>query len=192
MEPESLVPGEPRRLQTYQEVRQGLTDLQWAFAEAYVENGGEAKAAAKAAGYSTGDLAKRGYENLERPKVRAAIRYLLHLAGISTEHVIAQLLDVAQNSRLDNVMRVQDGRLVPDFERAEELGALKHIKKIKRGQFGVEIEMYDRARALVKLAAMIERTQEREKDELGTAAEQLEGVGLSIGTLQILNLYESP
>lgn len=177
------------------QLRADCTDLQWAFAEAYVSCGGCSREAATKAGYQ-GTVATRdrlACRNLEKPHVRRAIGYFIWQKGISIDHALALLADVVRGARMDHFIDVDSrGGFRVNLEKAQKRGALKHIKKLKHTEYGVEVELFSRMDALKALSgilqkAIIHREQEERLSKTG-AEESLRQAGVSEQTLNVLNI----
>ena len=177
-----------------QQLRSECTDLQWGFAEAYVTQGGCGRRAAEAAGYkgTVNNFDRVACDNLHKPHVRRAIGYFIWQKGISIEHTLALLADVIRGARMDNFIDVDsEGRHRVNLKKAKDRGALQYIKKLKRTQYGLELELHDRMDAIKSLAGILQRAIiHRDEQERATrgVSEQLKGVGISQQTLTVLNL----
>ncbi len=79
---------------------EGLSDMQAAFVEAYIANGGQQTEAARAAGYSQPDL--RAYELMRHERVQAAISAALRPRLGKIGHLAATLIDRELQTALDN------------------------------------------------------------------------------------------
>jgi hypothetical protein len=79
----------------------GLTDLQSAFIDAFIQNGGRAGEAAVTAGYG-GGAENMGLRNLAKPKIQAEIqRRLKTQAGSALAAAIGRLLKIIETSTDD-------------------------------------------------------------------------------------------
>ena len=88
-----------------------MTDQQKAFAVEYASNGGNATAAAKAAGYSEKSAHEIGRQQLEKPHVRDAIHAeLMKLKYKSGVVGLSALLSIAQNEKNPAPARVSAAR----------------------------------------------------------------------------------
>jgi Terminase small subunit len=113
------------------------------------ESQGNATDAARRAGYSVPNVASA--KLVVKASIRSAIEAKLTEAAIPAEEVLARLTDHATTSLEDFVRIDKRKRLTIDFARAKELGRLHCVKKLRRGKYGWELELYDAQAALVQL-----------------------------------------
>jgi phage terminase small subunit len=124
-----------------------LTYKQRLFVHYYLgESKGNATDAARRAGY------RRPNEAGPRLAVKGGIRARIdaQLAGpaLAANEVLARLSEQASSS-IEPFLRIDSrGRATLDLAKARKLNKLHLIKKLKRGKFGLEIELYDAQKAL--------------------------------------------
>ena len=127
-----------------------LTYKQRLFVVYYLgESRGNATDAARRAGYREPNTA--GPRLLVNVGIRAAIDAKLAEAALPAEAVLARLSDHAETSLADFVRVDKANRLTVDFRQAKRRGRLHCVKKLKRGKYGWELELYDAQAALVHL-----------------------------------------
>lgn len=138
-----------------------LSKKQSAFVEAYVTHW-NASQAARDAGYSDKTAGQIGHENLKKPEIAAAIEARVaeimprgerieRLAAIARAS-IADVLRLPQpQTREDGTTYVLRNDWDFDLVKAVETGAIHHIKKIKAGKYGTDVEMYSKLDALALL-----------------------------------------
>ncbi len=162
--PSFLCVQEARSNLTEQEVRAlwtGLTDLQQAWLLKYVQNGLNATQAAKDAGYqcsSDASYRQQGFENRRHRKIRPL---LLHVMSrhVSVDEALTRLSSIARGSMGDFLSFDDNGRAIPDLDKARKRGSLHLIKEVKftrrrdeeTGEEVVEvasIKLYDSLKAL--------------------------------------------
>jgi phage terminase small subunit len=134
-----------------------LTDKQKLFAAAYIETL-NATEAARRAGYDGTDasLAVIGHENLKKPKIKTLIDEYLNEYAMSAAEVLYHLTDIARGDYGDMLNSMG----APDASTAQENKKTHLIKKVRTKTittdeqeiFEVEIEPYDRLKALDLLA----------------------------------------
>lgn len=126
-----------------------LTDLQQAFVYEYAIDLNGTDAAARA-GYQ-GDRNTLGviaYENLRKPKIRAAVDELLNERAMRATEVVSRLSDQARGIPAD-CFNVFGPLIMVDFEKLNERGLLHLIKKISYDRnSNPTIEFYDAQSAL--------------------------------------------
>lgn len=163
-----------------------LTGLQWAFVVAYT---GEARFngtdAARIAGYKGNDnvLAVTASNNLRIPKIRAAIDARMKSLIMSADEAMLRLTEEASSSIADFIGLNEDGKSIFwDFKKAEALGKLHLIKKVKWGKYGPEIELYDRQAAEMfivkqergdKLSLALDEETARLAEKLGVSVDSI-------------------
>lgn len=103
-----------------------MTDMQKRFSLEFASNGGNATAAAKAAGYSAKSAHEQGRQLLENPKVQEAImRELMRLRFRSGSIGLEAMISIATNERVSAAARVSAARSL--MEHAGMLGTAKEI-----------------------------------------------------------------
>ena len=111
-----------------------------------------ATAAAKRAGYSEKTAEQVGYQLLQKTTVSAAIQNrrdkLQSKLEITQETVLQELASIAFASGADFVNVTGDGRVAVKATDEVPREKLPAIAGIKQNQFGVEIKLHDKARAL--------------------------------------------
>ena len=127
-----------------------LTWRQRLFVSAYLENGGNATAAARKATYRTPEV--DASRLLRNAKVRAAIDAGLKGAAMPANEVLARLSEIASDGLASFVNVHESGAWSIDLKRAKKAGKLWMLKKIKPTDEGPEIESYSVLDALDKLA----------------------------------------
>lgn len=145
-----------------------LTDKQWAFVLAYVEclNATEAAALAEYQG-SRATLAVIGFENLRKPKIKAAINKLLNERLMSANEVLDRLSSQARGIP-GECFRVAGPLVGVDLEKLKEKNLLHLIKKFSYDKNGKlqSVEFYDSQTALAHLgkyhALFVERTRQED------------------------------
>jgi len=170
-----------------------LTDKQQSFLEHYLTCW-NASEAVRRMGY-TGKRANRaGQDYLSKPDIQAAIKQRLTELQMSADEVLARLtaqaradlsdfIDVREPGKgIEQAADMVDAHAIAggwklNLIKAEKAGKLGLVKKIKAGQWGPEIELYDAQAALALLARhhglLVERT-EHTIDILGDAAAALD------------------
>jgi hypothetical protein len=152
-----------------------MTDRQALFIQFYL---GEAKlnatAAARLAGYA--DPEKEGWRVRQDPEVQAEISGRFAEYGMSADEVIAELSDIARNSKIAPLM---DAKVYsrPTFNLANKDGELKpemrFVRKVTIGNDSISVEVYDRLSALEKMgrvhALFVDRTKVEGMVTLGPA-----------------------
>lgn len=129
---------------------EGLDEPQWAadlnprqrsFVEQYVTNGYNATRAYIEAGYSDRDASQNACRLIRNDKVSSAIRTALSESLMSAEELKKRIADDATAS-LNDFVTVVDGQPVIDWQRAQDSGALRHLREltIKPTMFGPEIK----------------------------------------------------
>ena len=108
-----------------------LTDLQQRFAYEFATNGGNATAAAKAAGYSAKTAHEIGRQQLDKPHVLEVIRkHLMHLRARSGAVGIQTLIQMAQSDNTPGTARVSAARAL--CEHAGLLGPAKEVAEARK------------------------------------------------------------
>ena len=111
-----------------------------------------ATAAAKRAGYSEKTAEQVGYQLLQKTTVSAAIQNrrdkLQSKLEITQETVLQELASIAFASGADFVNVTGDGHVAVKATDEVPREKLPAIAGIKQNQFGVEIKLHDKARAL--------------------------------------------
>lgn len=138
-----------------------LSKKQAAFVEAYVTHW-NASQAARDAGYSDKTAGQIGHENLKKPEIAAAIE--ARIAAIMPRGERIERLAAIARASIADVVRLpqpqtrEDGSTYVlrndwdlDLIKAVETGAIHHIKKIKAGKYGTDVEMYSKLEALALL-----------------------------------------
>lgn len=118
-----------------------LNPRQRAFVEQYVTNGYNATRAYIEAGYSDRDASQNACRLIRNDKVSSAIRTALSESLMSAEELKKRIADDATAS-LNDFVTVVDGQPVIDWQRAQDTGALRHLREltIKPTMFGPEIK----------------------------------------------------
>lgn len=97
---------------------------------------------------SRGALAASAQRALDHPEVARAIGELLKAREPEETELVARVYRDVQWTMADFLGVDDHGQLFYDFKRASERGALAGIKKIKIKNGEVELELYDRLKAL--------------------------------------------
>jgi phage terminase small subunit len=124
------------------------------------EANGNASEAARLAGYSSPPVL--GHRLLKKVHIRAAIEARLAGPALTADEVLARLSDQAAADVGDFLTfsrpegRGEGDKAAPvrvrlDLDKARRNGKLPLVKKLKRGKYGLEIELYDAQAALVQL-----------------------------------------
>lgn len=136
-----------------------INDRREAFIEHYLQTWNSAEAARRA-GYSVSNAKHLGWDLLQRPEIKQAIKDRLHDLQMQSDEVLVRLTEHARADILDLVDT--NGALDIEKARAENKGRLiKKYKRTKR-QVGreddspiieeqIEIELHDAQAALVQL-----------------------------------------
>jgi phage terminase small subunit len=130
----------------------GLTVKQRLLIDAYFRNGYNAAAAAREAKYQHPE--KQGWEQLNKPVVRAEIDRRLSELEMGAPEVVSRISDIARTSMADCIRVGEGGESWQlDLERAQETGAIHRIKKLSYDRNGKPaIELYPADHALEMLA----------------------------------------
>jgi hypothetical protein len=172
-----------------------LTAKQQAFINFYLIYWNAAKAA-RLAGYqgNSATLAAIGYENLRKPHIWAEIERRMQENAMKADEVISRLSDQAR-ADMSDFLYIQHNHAQIDLEGAKEKGLLRHVKKFKRGQYGLEIELYNSQAALQTLAKAHGLLHDKIEvniniDLVVTAWRELEDAGLSASAAfeELINL----
>ena len=130
-----------------------MTPMQRLFAMEYASNGGNATAAAKAAGYSLISAHEIGRQQLQKAHVREAIHSeLLKLRSGAGVIGLAALESIAANDKCAPAARVAASRTLMEF--AGMIGPAKDIKKAREeadGQPDPEAKFHDIGEVLDQL-----------------------------------------
>lgn len=132
------------------------------FVEAYLRLRNQTKAAIEA-GYSVSSARNQGYRLMQKDDIREAIRARLEEFQVETNAVLLRLAERATGS-MAMFVDVKDGEHVLNFDKAQKLGAMHLIKKLRhtseKRTIGddqeierdvIEIELYDAQAADVQL-----------------------------------------
>jgi hypothetical protein len=93
----------------------GLTERQATFALRYVDNGGNARQAALAAGYALRSAAKTGFELKQHPGIQTRIEQLTRkLLGTHAPLAVATLVNVMQDPEANAMARVRAAEILLD------------------------------------------------------------------------------
>lgn len=133
-----------------------LTDKQQAFISEYLKDWNATQAAIRA-GYSEKTARQIGTENLAKPVIASAIRARVNENAMTANEVLWHLADIARGD-IGNVASISGS--ITDLSSARENGMTKLIRKVRFRTFTnddgetheVEVEMYDRLKALDMLA----------------------------------------
>lgn len=130
-----------------------LTIKQQRFVAAYLgEANGNATKAALLAGYPEPSAHTIGWENLQKPAIREAVRRLFDANSMLPEEIVARLTDQARASLGDFFDVADDGKSwVLNLAKAEAAGKLHLLKKIGHGPGGPTVELHDAQAALAHL-----------------------------------------
>jgi len=138
----------------------GLTDKQRAWYVAYLQNGYNATAAVREAGYQcTTPAAERqmGHQNRHHPKISRLIADAFRAQVMDANEALARVGAIARSTVDDLLDTDADGNAVFDLQKARETGAVHHIKSIDITRTEDEdgavsttarITMYDKQKAL--------------------------------------------
>ena len=121
-----------------------LTMKQTLFVEAFLRCS-NATEAARRAGYSGNDntLASIASENLRKPKVLEFLKRRLKKESAATNEVLARLSAIAR-ANLGDVAEALQAKTPAGVMKKLRARGLDHlVKKIKRTQHGIEIELHD-------------------------------------------------
>lgn len=127
-----------------------LTYKQRLFVTNYLgEANGNATEAARMAGYRHPNVA--GARLLAKVSIRARIEARLDEAALTADEILARLSEHATGSFEPFLKIGEDGSITLDLKRAKKLGKLCLVKKLKQGDQGIEIQLYDAQKALIQL-----------------------------------------
>lgn len=173
------------------ELDEGFTDKRRAFIRFYLRYW-NASRAAKAAGVEskTGSLITQeqvGSLWLQEPTIREYISLTLALNHMDADEVLYRLALQARASFEDFFDLDLSGSPVLNLHKAEELGTLGLIKRLKPGRSGWEIELHDSQQALVQIgkfhALWSEKVIVEEDDNPDSSIERLEDRASRINAL---------
>lgn len=130
-----------------------LTGKQRLFVSYYLgESKFNATDAARRAGYSNAEIGRQLLRNIT---IRTAIDAKLDSVGLTTDEILARLSEIATADLGEYVTVNRDDAgnesWKIDIPRAKRRKRLGVVRKIKQGEHGVEIELYDPLNALEKL-----------------------------------------
>lgn len=131
--------------------------------ENYVANGFNASKAYVDAGYSARSARQAAHALFTKHDIKQALERLLAEVHISPAELKERIADDTKAS-LEPFLTTDDaGRLAWDFDRAQELGAFRHVKKVKIKQTKdgpeVSLELVDRQRSQALLAQVLGMTR---------------------------------
>ena len=120
------------------------------FVEAYLgEAAGSATEAARLSGYAQPHMS--GPRMMAKDGVKAAIEARVASATMSANEVLARLADIAAADPLDFIAIDTSGEWVVNLTLAKRRGKGHLIKRIKKTQFGTELEFKDSVVALTRI-----------------------------------------
>lgn len=147
--------------------KKGLNYRQRAFIEAYLRTGNATKSAIEA-GYSATSAHNQGHRLINNDEVIEVIRARVEAFEVKTDLILARMIDRATGSMAMLSDVDSNGDLKLNFDKAQKLGAMHLIKKIKqtdeKKSFGedneierttVEVELYDAQAADVQLGRFL-------------------------------------
>lgn len=141
----------------------GVNLKQRRFLEEYVANGFNATRAYIAAGYSERTAGVAAHLCLKKLNVRQALQRLLDEVQMTTSELKERIADDTKASLEPFLAAGPEGDLAWNFARAQEIGAFRHIKKVKIKPTAngpeVSIELVDRQRAQALLAQVLGMTR---------------------------------
>jgi hypothetical protein len=120
------------------------------FVEAYLgPANGNAAEAARQVGYAWPE--KLGPRLVAKSSVQAAIKARVKTAAISANEVLARLSDIASINILDFIEVRENGEWDVCLKLVKRRGKGHLIRKMKKSDFGTELELRDSLAALIKL-----------------------------------------
>lgn len=176
LEPEEA-PGTLRETEVA-ELWHGLTDLQQNWLLAYLSNGLNATEAVRQAGYKATDpdsCRAMGHTNRNHPKMRPLIEHACQ-RHMTKNEVLQRVTEVARASWEDFIRFTEDGRVVPDLEKAKRRGVMHLVDQVKwdtddlGNQYVSEIKLKDSQKAQDQL---LKATGAYDVEEAGTHVENL-------------------
>lgn len=123
---------------------ENLTEKQRNFVYAYIETQNATKAA-KLAGYSERSAAAMGWENLQKPLIREALRQFWESKAMGAAELLGILADQARGD-VSDVVQAFGTVLIMAPADIKKYGHL--LKSVKNGPNGIEVTFYDKQRAL--------------------------------------------
>lgn len=126
----------------------GLSKQRRVFVEEFLRCWTAAEAARRA-GYA--HPRQRGSELMRVPEIAEEIQRRVSELAMSANEVLVRLAEHARGSAEDFITIDRRGRVKIDLQKARDAGKLHLVRKIKKGEFGVEIELHDAQAALVQL-----------------------------------------
>lgn len=134
--------------------------------------------AARRANYKTPRQA--GAHLLSKAVIRDALAARLAEKTMKADEVLLRLADQARGNIAEFIV-VANGDVRIDLAKAEAAGKLHLVKRVKQGQFGLEIELHDAQAALVHLGKHLGIFKEMQEldigDTLARVLERLAGQG---------------
>jgi phage terminase small subunit len=114
---------------------------------------GNATEAARIAGYGNSDAyaSVAGHRLLRNDKIQVKIAQRASCVALSANEVLARVAELATADIADFIDIDQAGDYTVNLKRAKRRGTLRNVKKLKRGEHGVEIELRDSLAALTLL-----------------------------------------
>lgn len=121
--------------------------------------------------------------------IQALISARIAAIVMSADEVLLRLADQARGS-VESFLTIEDGFWKIDITKAKTASALHLIKKLKEGEHGLEIELYDAQAALVHLGKHLGLFSDRQMnlnvDLKGLTNEQLERIAAGEDILLVL------
>lgn len=148
-----------------------LTYKQRLFVSYYLGvSNGNATDAARRAGYGSPETL--GRRLVRKGTIRAAIDARLDEVALTSDEILSRLSDIATGS-LEQFIEVRDdGGYQLNLTKAKRKRRLHCLKKIKQGQFGVELVMHDPLNALDKLGKYRRLWSDGAESEIGQKTEE--------------------
>lgn len=141
------LPADPRLLPQMRALTQKQRDFVMAYLGPAKLNGREA---ARKAGYSGGDnaLRARASENVQKRNIKAAMRAVIKACVMGKDEALSKLSTIARATIDDFYDIDEDGRPVPNLEKARRRGRLGAIKSVDFTNNGIKLRFHSCLKAL--------------------------------------------
>lgn len=159
-----------------------MTDKQKRFCEEYLIDLNATQAAIRA-GYSENTARQVGCENLSKPNIQEKVRELMDSRSgrtqITADRVLQEVAALAFTNMTDLVRSTSGQSIKLEDVKDLPVNVQAAIKKIKTGQYGLEVELHNKDAALDKLMrhlGLYEKDNEQSKASvhLGLTNEELD------------------